>query len=212
MMRRAYILLVLAACGDNGVVQGSFEVVGHDYLGGRGMNAAIAIAGDTAYIGSRIDNKPVLIVDIADPTVPRVVGEIGPPIEGLAGMSSRELRASIEPPLLTILNLQCSPSLHGCGMAAAEVENLKVFDITDPRAPVLFGTHNVTGNPRVGARGPHEFFLWSDPVDRARALVLLAAPGIPSLEIINIQGGMPTLVLSYDPYSGGVTRGGEDNI
>ena len=57
-------LVVLAACGDNLAPAGAFEVVGHSDLGARGMNSALAIAGDTAYVGSRTDNQPILIVDI----------------------------------------------------------------------------------------------------------------------------------------------------
>src|SRR5690606_14320779 len=49
--------------------------------------------------------------------------------------------------------------------------------------------------------------------DRERVLLLLAAPGVPSLEIIDGTGGMPSLVLDYDPWAeGGVPRGGEDNL
>jgi hypothetical protein len=208
----AIATIVLGACGDNLAPRGEFEIVGHHDLGARGMNAAIAIAGDIAYVGSRIDSKPVLVVDIADPANPQVIGEIGPPSEGLAGMSSRELRASVDPPVLVILNLQCSPTLHGCAAAGAEVENLKVFDIANPREPVLVGTHNVTGT-RFVSRSPHEFFLWQDPADRARMLVLLSAPGVPSLEIIEVGTGAPSLVMSWDPYTqGGVPRGGTDNL
>jgi hypothetical protein len=209
---RWLILIALAACGDNAPSRGEFEIVGHTDLGARGMNAAIAIAGDVAYVGSRIDNKPVLIVDIKDPANPRVVGEIGPPIEGLPSMSSRELRATTDPPMLFILNLQCSTTLHGCQAGGGEVENIKQFDISNPLAPQLVGTHPVTGRA-LASRSPHEFFLWQDPTDHSRVLVLLSAPGIPSLEILSVGAGTPTLLLSYDPYAqGGVPRGLEESL
>jgi hypothetical protein len=209
---RWWLVLALVGCGDNSDPRGAFEVVGHTDLGARGMNAALAIAGDIAYVGSRIDGKPVLIVDIADPANLKVIGEIGPPAEGVMGMSSRELRASVDPPLLFILNLQCSPSLHGCAAGAAEVENIKVFDIANPRVPLLLGTRAITGIRNV-TRSPHEFFLWHDPIDRTRVLALVSAPGIPSLEILAATGSDPAVVLSYDPYTqGGVPRGGEDNL
>src|SRR5262245_16628001 len=69
---------------------GWFEVVGESDLGARGMNSALAIVGDTAYVGSRHDgvmheNAGVLIVDIADPSAPTVVGSIGAPDEALLG-------------------------------------------------------------------------------------------------------------------------------
>jgi hypothetical protein len=208
---RWWLLLALAGCGDNLPARGDFEVVGHSDLGARGMNAAIAIAGDVAYIGSRIDNKPVLIVDIADPANPRVVGEIGAP-EGLPGMSSRELRATTDPPRLFILNLICSPSLHGCQSGGGEVENIRQYDITDPRAPVEMGRHAVMGTT-LRPRSPHEFFLWQDPADRTRVLLLVSEPGVPSLEVLAATDGDPSLVMQFDPYAdGGVTRGGENNL
>lgn len=206
------LVVALAGCGDNAVPRGAFEVVGHTDLGARGMNSALAIAGDIAYVGSRVDNKPVLIVDIQDPANPQVIGQIGMPIEGLPGMSSRELRASTEPPLLYILNLQCSPDLHGCGQTGGEVENVKQFSIADPKAPQLLGTHYVPP-PRTGGRDPHEFFLWHDPIDKTRELVFLTTPGVPSLEILKATTGAPELILSFDPYTqGGVPRGGTNNL
>src|SRR5262249_21860692 len=93
VMRRWLVCIVLAACGDNLLPHGELTIVGHSDLNARGMNAAIALADDVAYVGSRIDKKGVAIVDISDPTHPSVVGEIGPPDEGVSGMSSRELRA-----------------------------------------------------------------------------------------------------------------------
>jgi len=60
----------------------------------RGMNAAIAVHGDYAYIGSRTDGghagQPqggLMVVDISDPSDPTL---LGPPFE--PGESSRELR------------------------------------------------------------------------------------------------------------------------
>jgi len=201
----------LAACGDNLAPRGEFEIVGHTDLGLRGMNAAVAIAGDVAYVGSRIDNKPVLIVDIKDPANPHVVGEIGMP-EGLPSMSSRELRATTDPPYLFILNLQCSPSLHGCASAGGEVENVRQFDISNPLAPLVVGTHPVAGGP-IRSRSPHEFFVWQDPTKHDRVLLLISAPGVPSLEVVEATPTGPNLLLQWDPYDqGGVPRGGENNI
>lgn len=211
-MRWLLAMAALAACGDNLTPTGSFEVVGHADLGARGMNAAIAVAGDIAYVGSRIDNQPVLIVDIADPENPHVVGELGLPDEGLPSMSSRELRATTDPPMLFVLNLVCSPSLHGCQSGGGEVENIKQYDIADPLAPHLVGTRAITG-ARLKTRSPHEFFLWQDPVDRARVLLHVSAPGVPSLVILQASDTGPALVLDYDPYAeGGVVRGGENNL
>jgi len=201
-------VVMLAACGDNLPASGSFELVGHHDLGARGMSSALAISGNTAYIGSRIDGKPIAIVDISDPANPALVGEIGLPYEGVTGMSSRELRVAGN--LLVVMNLQCSPSLHGCAAAASEVENLRFFDITDPRAPTVVGSYPVQGTPQF-PRSPHEFFLWRDPADASRVLVYLTAPGVPSLEIID--AATQTNLVRWDPFKqGGVPRSGSDNI
>src|SRR6267142_1826120 len=131
-MRRTWLVLaVLAGCGDNLSASGSFQIIGHADLGARGMSSALAVAGDTVYVGSRIDKQPIEIVDVSDPSQPVVVGEIGPPDEGLIATSSRELRAVPDLDMLIVLNLTCSPGLHGCTAAAGEVENLKLYDIRD---------------------------------------------------------------------------------
>ena len=186
------LLLALAACGDNLAPAGAFELVGTSDLGARGMNSALAIYKDTVYVGSRIDNQPVLIVDVSDPTAPVVVGQIGAPDEGLPGMSSRELRVVPDLNLLVVLNLQCSPDLHGCVDTRSEQENLKFYDLADPHAPVLVGTYGFTAPP-FKPRSPHEFFI-----DGHRALV--SVPGVGAqLEIIDVE--THTQLLAWDPDS-----------
>jgi hypothetical protein len=68
---------------------GSLELVGHSPLLSRGMNAALAVRGDYAYVGSRTDgthvDAGVLVVNVADPSHPTVVNQIGPPLEGNVG-------------------------------------------------------------------------------------------------------------------------------
>ena len=68
---------------------GSLELVGHSPLLNRGMNAALAVKGDYAYVGNRTDgthlNPGVLVVDVSDPTNPTVVHEIGPAARGQSG-------------------------------------------------------------------------------------------------------------------------------
>ena len=183
----------VVACGDNLAPTGSFEIVGHSDLGARGMSSALAIAGDTAYVGSRIDGKGIAIVDISDPAQPTVVGEIGAPDEGLLGMSSRELRVLPDHNLLVVLNLNCSPDLHGCQPGEAEPENLKVFDITQRRAPVLVGTYAFARSFHM-VRSPHEFYVWNN-------LAFVTVPGVgPQLEVIDLL--TLTQVAAWDPGLG----------
>lgn len=196
----------LAACGDNAPATSSFTIVGHSDLGARGMNSALALAGDVAYVGSRIDQQPILIVDIADAAAPAIVGEIA----GAPGRSSRELRAVPDRDLLVVLNLQCSPDLHGCADLDPLPENLELYDIRDRRAPVKLATYPVTGT-RFFPRGPHEFFLWRDD---SRVLVYLAAPGAaPTLEVIDVTDPRtPTRVVGWDPRQAGLMTDGADDI
>lgn len=202
------VALVCAACSEEPTT-GAFELVGHADLGARGMNSAIAVAGDIVYVGSRIDNKGIAIVDVSDPSRPTVVGEIGRPGTAIPRMSARELRAVPELDLLIVLNLACSAELHGCG-GAGETETLRLFDIRDRRAPQIIATYPVTTTV-TGMRSPHEFYVWHDVT---RTLVFLAAPpGPPSFEVIDVTNPrMPTRIASWDPRDAGLMPrlGGDD--
>ena len=163
----------------HGKPPGSFKLLGHDPLLNRGMNAAIAIHGNYAYIGSRTDgshpNAGVLIVDISDPSNPQVVGEIGPPNEGNPGETSRELRVWPEKDLLIVLNLasNCSPAIHACSPSQlVQDDNFRFYDISGANAasPKLVAEY-------LPSQNPHEFFLWDDPKRRGRALMFMSTPG-----------------------------------
>ena len=80
----AAVTLVLPATAEAAKPKpktGSITQVGHEPLMNRGMNAAIAIHGDYAYIGSRTDgghedmpHGGVMVVDISDPSDPTLLG------------------------------------------------------------------------------------------------------------------------------------------
>ncbi|MDP9443002.1 MAG: hypothetical protein M3P83_01080 [Actinomycetota bacterium] len=167
----------LPASGEQRISDG-FELVGHDPLANRGMNAALAVHGDYVYIGSRTDGQPqhrkpgILVVDVSNPANPQVVHEIGPPHAGLVGETSRELRVWPQQNLLVVLNFGCSSAIHAC--AAGEVVQPRVtfFDISGKHAakPRLVSTYHPS-------RTPHEFFLWVDPARAGqRALLFQSTP------------------------------------
>lgn len=159
---------------------GSFEVVGHEPLNNRGMNAALAVRGNYAYVGSRTDAKlgnangaGVLVVDISNPKEPTVVHEIGPPDEGNEGETSREMRIWPQQNLLIVMNLfsNCSELIHACQPAPGE-DNFRFYDISGKNAaePKLVAEY-------VPSQNPHEFFLWVDPKNPKRALMFSSTPG-----------------------------------
>ncbi|MGH2830267.1 MAG: LVIVD repeat-containing protein, partial [Actinomycetota bacterium] len=157
-----------------------FEVVGHDPLYSRGMNAAPALYGHHLYVGNRTDGLPnhphpgVLVVDVADPSKPSIVGEIGPPNQGTIGETSRELRVWPRRKLLMTMNFVCSPIIHACASTAESgvshvTPTLRFYDLAAPATPVLAATY-------TPSRTPHEMFLWEDPHNPDRALLFMSTP------------------------------------
>ena len=184
-MRRSVLaasVLVLAtatwpasASEPRGTASG-FELVGHNPLYARGMNAAPAFFDHYVYIGNRTDGSPehphpgVLVVDVANPSAPRVVGEIGPPHVANPGETSRELRVWPDQGLLLVMNFGCSSLIHACAGGEAQDWNIKFFDVAaNPVSPPLVATY-------VPSRMPHEMFLWLDPKRPGRALLYMSTP------------------------------------
>ena len=170
-----------------------FRLVGHDPLFARGMNAAIALY-DTGertyvYVGNRTDGQAkhphpgILIVDTTTPSDPAVVGEIpasvaAPNAAGTPeGVTSRELRVWPQKKLLIELTFRCSSVIHDCppGNDTTFPFDYKFFDLGDPVHPRLIGRH-VTRSQAGTAIKPHEFYLWIDPKDGARALLWESTP------------------------------------
>ena len=166
---------------------GWFELIGHTPLLNRGMNSALAVYGNYAYVGSRTDGSHldagVLVVDLSNPSNPQVIYQIGPPEEGNPGQTSRELRVWPEQELLLVMNFECEPGLHDCHPYTAP-PNINCYDISgaNATAPKLIATYLL---PRT----PHEFFLWDDPNMAGRALLYVSTPGIigDNLLVIDIS-------------------------
>ena len=188
---------------------GAFELIGHEPLGNRGMNAALAVHGDYAYVGSRTDGKPadlnltqggIKIVNVSNPAAPSVVGEVGPPDEGNGGESSRELRVWRSQHILVVLRTNCGAgNAHVCQVPATN--NFHFYDIAGEKAaaPELILEFD---------RNTHEFYLWEDPFNPDRALIFAAGAG-SSMQIYDISpvrdGGAPTQLFNAGHgYSGGL--------
>jgi LVIVD repeat len=195
---------------------GALEQVGHSPLLNRGMNAALAVKGDYAYVGSRTDgthlNAGVLVVDVSRPRQPRVVGEIGPPLEGNPGETSRELRIWPEQNLLLVLNHGCSELIHRCAGGQAVRSTIRFYDISGRNAasPELVSTFLPSrSRPQV----PHEFFLWIDPDDPARALIYYTNPSGSDQELIvtDISGAREGRFAEIDEFKVDLPENGMDN-
>jgi hypothetical protein len=174
----------------------NFELVGHSPLDNRGMNAALAVHGDYAYVGSRTDGKPwgtelnlndagIKVVNISNPAGPTVVGEIGPPDQGLTDQTSREMRVWPEQELLIVQNLSsnCSELIHYCSPTGGTPDVFDFYDISGANgaAPKKIATYDPSSNP-------HEFFLWLDPFVPGRALIFISATSAGRLLVTDISG------------------------
>jgi hypothetical protein len=146
----------------------SLEVVGKSPLDSRGMNAAVAVAGSCAYVGSRSDAAP-LVVDVANPASPQVAGEL----PRHPGSTPRELRAIPASHELIVLFY----SING------GPNRLDVYRWSgDCRQPAQVGSVD------FGSRSPHEFYLWQDPGRASRVLLYVSMFGASGdgLDVIEV--------------------------
>jgi hypothetical protein len=187
------------AVGPGGGTPGTssnFELVGHDPLFSRGMNAALALHEDFVYVGNRTDGSStcgigdprreidvnscphphpgILVVDASDPADPQVVNEIGPPYAGNVGETTRELRVWPQEDILIVESFTCSAQIHSCP-GTAVVPAFRFFDISDPANPAFLSEYTPRQANGV-VRTPHEFFLWVDPKDPDRVLLWTSTP------------------------------------
>ncbi|MDP9384313.1 MAG: hypothetical protein M3P50_03595 [Actinomycetota bacterium] len=166
---------------------GSLKQVGHEPLMKRGMNAALAVHGDYAYVGSRTDahqgtpHGGLMVVDISKKK-PRLLGG---PLDARPGESTRELRVWRSQEILIVLNTNCGvgPNLHLC--TRPSISNFRFYDISgsNARQPRLITQFDVD---------THEFFLWQDPNNAQRALMFAGNAG----STCATRGGSPSCPFS----------------
>ena len=187
----------------------NFQLVGHNPLYHRGMNAAAAIFGNYLYVGNRSDGSNtcpdgstgcthphpgVLILNISDPAEPDIVGEIGPPFAGNVGITTREVRVWPQQKLLMVMTFRCSHVIHDCpaGTDRQFPFNIEFFDLSDPVHPQFIESYVPTSAAGRTVK-PHEMYLWADPNNPSRALLWIstptisANPAIPSMMVADIS-------------------------
>jgi len=153
-----------AAAADSAA---GFQEVGHDDLGARGLNSALALAGHCAYVGSR-GQGDIAIVDIADPAHPRTVGSL----PGRRLTTPRELRTVPNRNLLVVLDY----ALGGGGLNRLDLYRWQ-GDCAQP-APV--STYDFGGRP------PHEFYLWQQHGgDRLLLFTTMFSGGSADLQVVD---------------------------
>lgn len=163
----------------------ALEVVGHDDLGARGLNAGLALAGDCAFVGSR-GTGPVVIDDIADPAHPRTVGTLpGRPLT-----TAREVRAAPDRTLLVVMSY---------ALASGGANRIDLYTWTTSCAhPIAAGSYDFGGRP------PHEFYLWRQPGSpRTLLFVTMFSGGANDLQVLDVTDpGHPVLAATWSPPRG----------
>lgn len=133
----------------------NFTLVGHNNLGGRDSNGDIWVHEGYAYVGTwaiPCTGRGVKIVDVTDPSAPRVVGSAA----RRAGTSAEDMVVrSVETSWfsgdLMVVGIQrCGPQMGPAGQYGAEF-----WDVSDPRHPRLLSRFNITH----GGGGAHEVDL-----------------------------------------------------
>ena len=208
---RAVVLAMLVLClAPAAAGAAELELVGHSPLGSRGMNSALAVHGDYAYVGSRSDGGPpkggIAVVDISNPSRPHVVHTVGSPSEGEPGLSSRELRVWPRAGLLIVLRFACEAP-QTCFDYGAPA-SYTFYDIRGEKAgrPELIATYEPS-------RVPHEFFLWEDPLRPGRALLYmstLTAKGGDDLLVTDVSRARDGVFAELASWQAGI-RGDDGN-
>lgn len=186
------VVAVLPAGGGSHLPQalaadlpGALEEVGHDDLGSRGLNSALALADRCAYVGSRGQGS-IEIVDVSDPAHPHRAGSL----PGRSLTTARELRAVPERKVLVVLSY---------ALRAGGVNRLDIYrwdeDCTHPAA---------AGSYSFGGRTPHEFYLWQQPGgDRLLLFTSMFSGGAADLQVIDASDpAAPRLAGTWAPPIG----------
>jgi hypothetical protein len=141
-------------CGDPLATSPALELLGHNDLGGEGLNGEVTVIGDIAVVASGIMPGGGLrtgfynpypcpatttdVVDISDPANPTVVGGI--PV--VAGVTARDVDA-IEVATPSFTGTLLGVALARCSGAGNLVDRgVEYYDLNDPANPVLLGRYD----------------------------------------------------------------------
>jgi hypothetical protein len=232
----ALVLLTGSALSQNAT---NFQVVGQNPLFNRGMNAAAAIFQNFIYIGNRTDGSSrcgigdprrtdvnfglnscphphpgILILNIQNPAMPTIVGEIPAPLNTSnlpKGITSRELRVWPNKKLLITMNFRCSSLIHACVGSTDTTSpfDLKFFNLSDPTNPKFISHYVPTSHAGLPVK-PHEMFLWVDPNNGDRALLFISTPPA-NLDVDRTIPQLMVVDISNVPTGGSVTELAEAN-
>lgn len=139
------------------VVTDNFEVVGHTDLGGHDTNADVWVHGDFAYVGTwgdPCDGVGVKIVDVSDPTHPKLIGHVG----------ARKFTSAEDVVVRSVDSASFSGDLLAVGIqrcgGGKELDHAKFgaqfWDVTDPYDPERLGKIGSS----TGFGGVHELDLF----------------------------------------------------
>ena len=153
---RAYGLANHAPPSDpSGAFTDEFEVIGHNALGARDSNGDVWVHGDFAYVGTwggPCTGRGVKIIDVSDPSAPRVIGAAA----ARRGTSAEDMvvrsvsTSSFEGDLMIVGIQRCGRQGGPSAMYGAEL-----WDVTDPHHPSQLGVIDITH----GGGGAHELDL-----------------------------------------------------
>ena len=181
----ACALWLLPAAGQAADQAATLQEVGHDDLGARGLNSALALAEHCAYVGSR-GQGAIEIVDVSDPAHPHNAGSL----PGRAATTARELRAVAGRKLLAVLSY---------ALGRGGVNRIDLYRWSDDCArPAGVGAYD------FGGRSPHEFFLWQDPGGAHTLLfVSMFSGGRDDLQVLDVSDpASPRLAGTWSPPIG----------
>jgi len=176
---------------DNGTGR-NFELVAHEplldehqYVGNesfgipRGSNGEITATGDCVYVGSMIGHQPPLVVDVADPTEPDVVGPVPDAVPGV-GNGIEGIQASGD-----VLAVDHRDAMGVLGFEVPEglpEHGLSVYDVSNCQRPELVARHD------AGDLETHALRLWRDPENPDRLLGVQTFLDTPNVQVVDLTG------------------------